>query len=519
MKIYRAFGVCGLAGALIWGSVLPASAAIDSPEGRPLIETKDAAGSGEYEEWNGAAGEAAFRHPAALLALPDGSVLVSDTDNHRIRIVRNDRAAVYAGTEWNLLTGDGGHPLGAYADGPADTSFFSSPLGIASDAKGNVYVADQGNHAVRKISPDGTVSTLAGSGLLGNADGKGSAASFYAPSDVAVDPAGNVYVADTLNHAIRKIGADGQVTTLNALPERTAEIFSGVVEGTGDFRDGPIAEARFNEPTGLALDAKGNLYISDTGNQRIRYMDFEAGTVRTIAGGGELAENKLYVEGAYVDGPAGAARFFSPRGIAIDAVGGVYIADSLNHAVRYLKDGRVTTIAGQAGEHGNANGIDEAARLYRPSDVSIDKDGDLYVADTFNNKVRKIEFYALPSGWQANGTIRVLHNQQEIKLATPPALKDGRVMLPVRAVAETLGYTVTYKDDKVALTGPNGKSVTLTVGSPEVTLGTAPGTTVRLEASPYTHKGITYVPVRLIAEPLGTAVDWHAETKTLLLRD
>lgn len=518
MKIYRAFGVCGLTAAFLLGGALPAGATVYSPEGRPLIETTEAAGSGEYEEWNGTAAEAAFRHPGAVLALTDGTVLASDTDNHRIRIIRNGRAAVYAGTEHNILTGDGGIPQGAYADGLADTSFFSSPLGMASDALGNVYVADRGNHAVRKISPDGVVSTLAGSGLMGSTDGKGGAAAFYAPSDVAVDPAGNVYVADTLNHAIRKIGANGQVTTLNALPERTAEVFSGVVEGTGDFRDGPIAEARFNEPSGLALDAKGNLYIADTGNQRIRYMDFNEGTVRTVAGGGELDEDKLYVEGAYADGPATAARFYSPRGIAIDAAGGVYIADSLNHAVRYLKDGRVTTIAGQAGEYGNANGLDETARLYRPSDVSIDQDGNLYVADTLNNKLRKIEFYALPSGWEANGAIRILHNRQEIALDTPPELRDGRAMLPLRAVAETLGYTVTFEGQRIGLSGPNG-TVSFSPGSPELTLGTAPGTTVRLEASPYINKGITYVPVRLIAESLGTSVDWHAETKTLLLRD
>ncbi|MGG6311952.1 stalk domain-containing protein [Paenibacillus macerans] len=519
MNIIRTYGICGLAATLFLGGAVFANAAVYSPEGRPLVETLDAAGSGEYEEWNGTAAEAAFRHPGAVLALADGSVLASDTDSQRIRLLRDGRVTVYAGTEFNILPGDGELPAGAYSDGKAGLSFFSSPMGIASDAKGNVYVADRGNHAIRKISTDGMVSTIAGHGVLGNADGKGSNASFYAPSDVAVDAAGNVYVADTLNHTIRKVDSAGNVTTLNALPERVAEVYGGVVEETGDYRDGPIAKALFNEPSGLALDAKGNLYVSDTGNQRIRYIDLKAGTVTTVAGGGVLADGKLYVDGTYADGPAAVARFYSPRGLAVDAEGGLYIADSLNHVIRYLKNGQVTTIVGNAGEYGNANGIDEEAAMYRPSDVSIDKDGNLYVADTFNNKIRKIEVYELPSGWKTNGAIRVLHNQREIVFDAPPELRDGRIMLPVRKVAETLGYTVSFTGEEVALTGPGG-TVTLTAGSSEVSGGSpGSGTAVQMDIAPYLHAGLLYVPVRFIAEQLGTAVDWHAGTKTLLLRD
>ncbi|CAM3698474.1 stalk domain-containing protein [Cohnella lubricantis] len=519
MTIIRTFGICGLAAALLLGGAVSASAAVYSPEGRPLIEAFDAAGSGEYEEWNGAAAEAAFRHPGAVLPLADGSVLVSDTDNQRIRILENGSVQVYAGTEYAVLFGDDGLPTGAYADGQAEASFFSSPMGMAADAEGNVYVADRGNHAIRRISADGIVSTVAGNGVLGNEDGQGKGASLYAPSDVAVDASGNIYVADTLNHAIRKIDAAGNVTTLNAPSERVAELLGGIVEPTGDYRDGPIAEALFNEPSGLALDAKGNLYVSDTGNQRIRYIDFEAGTVTTAAGGGDLADGKLYAEGAYADGPAAAARFNSPHGLAIDAEGGLYIADSLNHSVRYLKDGQVTTVVGNASEYGSANGVDEQAGLYLPSDVAIDQDGDLYVADTFNNKVRKVEFYELPNGWKANGEIRVLHNEQEIKLDTQPELRNGRTMLPVRAVAEALGYTVSFEGANVILKGADS-TISLTVGSQEVTqIAGEAATTAKMDVAPYVNGGRTYVPIRFIAEQMGIAVGWHAETATVLLRD
>lgn len=520
MKLMKSISMWGLTTAMFLGMVVPAHGAIYS-EGRPLIETMDVAGSGEYNEWNGNAAEAAFRHPGAILVLADGSLLVSDTENHRIRAVRNGHTAVYAGTEVSVLTGEDRLPLGAYADGAAGVSYFSSPIGLASDGKGNVYVADQGNHAVRKISPDGNVTTIAGNGVLGDADGKGSEASFHTPSDVAVDAAGNVYVADTLNHAIRKVDPAGNVTTLNALSERIVEVFDGVVEATGDYRDGPLAEALFNEPSGLALDSKGNLYVSDTGNQRIRYIDFHTDIVTTVAGGGELLAGQMYVSGAYRDGAAEEARFFSPYGLAVDEGGGLYIADSLNHAIRYLKDGLVTTAVGSAGEYGSANGYEKQAALYRPSDIALDRDGNLYIADTLNNKIRKVSFYELPSGWEAgSGDIRVLHNQKEIVFDTAPEMHKGRIMLPVRAIAEALEYSLKFVDqDTVTLSGPRGDAVTLSVGSIEAHLTQDDQTALQMDVAPYIKDGRIYVPVRFIAEGLGATVNWHADTKTVLLRE
>ncbi len=520
MKIIRTLSLSSLAAALLFGAASAASAAVYSSDGRPLVESFDVAGSGEYDELNGAAAEASFRHPGSVLALEDGSLLVADTGNHRIRLIRHGDVSVYAGVEVSVLFDDAGLPSGALRDGTSDLSFFSSPAGLAADASGNVYVADKGNHAIRKIAADGTVTTIAGNGVLGHKDGAGKDAAFDSPSDVAVAADGTVYVADTLNHAIRKIDAAGNVTTLNKLSQRAVEAYEGVVEGAGDFKDGAIAEALFNEPSGLALDAEGNLYVSDTGNQRIRYIDFDAGTVTTVAGGGTYKSNALYVEGFYVDGAAADARFYSPKGLAIDAEGGVYIADSLNHSVRYLKDGRVVTVVGNGdGEYGFVNGIDEAALIDYPADVAIGADGSLYIADTYNNSIRGVTFYELPNGWTGNGTIRVLYNNEAVTFDAAPELRSNRTMVPVRAIAEALGYDVTFEGDDIVLSGATG-TVTLTVGVLEVKQ-TVDGvtTTTEIDATPYIEDGRTYVPIRFFAEQIGLDVDWHGATTTVILRN
>jgi len=249
--------VAGLAAALLFGTA-PAASAMVWSEGRPLIQTRDVAGSGVFDELDGPTDEAEFRHPAALLVLGDGSsILAADSGNHRIRLIRNGNVSVYAGTPVSVIFDEAGLPAGALSDGPAESSLFWNPTGLAADRHGNVYVADAANHAIRKISPSGEVATVAGSGVLGHLDGAGSEALFHYPMDVAVDAEGNVYVADTLNHAIRKITPQGEVTTLNALSTRAVEAYDGVVVPAGGFADGPLAKALFNEPSGLALDSGG----------------------------------------------------------------------------------------------------------------------------------------------------------------------------------------------------------------------------------------------------------------------
>ncbi len=253
------------------------------------------------------------------------------------------------------------------ADGTGAAASFNWPFGVAVDGSGNVYVADADNNRIRIVSAAGLVSTLAGSGVVGSADGLGPVASFRNPSGVTVDGAGNVYVADTCNHKIRKISPGGLVTT-----------FAG--SGVAGSSDGTGTAASFANPVGLATGGSGNLYVADASNNRIRMIS-PAGIVTTLAGSGDPGS---------ADGAAAASSFFRPYGVAVDATGVVYVADNLNHRIRKISPvGIVTTLAG-SGESGSADGTAAAATFSYPLGVAADAAGSVYVADFQNNRIRKI---------------------------------------------------------------------------------------------------------------------------------
>ena len=191
-----------------------------------------------------------------------------------------------------------------YTDGTGTSAQFNNPIGVAVDGAGNVYVADRYNHRIRKITTSGVVSTLAGSGTSGYADGTGTSAQFSNPTGVAVDGAGNVYVADQVNHRIRKITTSGVVSTLAG-------------SGTSGYTDGTGTSAQFNYPTGVAVDGAGNVYVADQGNHRIRKIT-TSGVVSTLAGSGTSG---------YTDGTGTSAKFSYPTGVAVDGAGNVYVAD------------------------------------------------------------------------------------------------------------------------------------------------------------------------------------------------
>lgn len=330
------------------------------------------AGNGIYENVDGKALEASFRFPTNLAILSNGSMLISDQENHSIRQLKDGNVLTYAGMP--LLTDEFGNPEGALHDAQKDSAMFSSPSGIDVDSSGNIYIADTENHVIRKILTNGNVITLAGDSLPGLIDDKAENARFYYPQDIAAAKDGTIYVADTLNHVIRKIDNEGNVTTLNATSMRPVEVVAGVIESAGEFKDGKLSEAKFNEPTSLVIDSKGNLYVSDTGNQAIRYIDFTNNVVTTVAGKVTLG-NKLYADPGYQDGAALEAKFASPRGLALTNEGGLLIADSANHTIRYLLDGKVTTII-------------EGLRF--PTDVGNTSDGSIVVVDSYNNQIIKI---------------------------------------------------------------------------------------------------------------------------------
>ena len=256
-------------------------------------------------------------------------------------------------------------------DGTGSTAQFNFPYDVAVDSSGNVYVADTYNQTIRKITPAGVVTTLAGlAGSIGSADGTGSAARFWQPYGVAVDSSGNVYVADSGNDTIRKITPAGVVTTLAGLA------------GAQGSANGTNSAARFWQPYGVAVDSSGNVYVGDQGNDTIRKIT-PAGVVTTLAG---LAG----VQGR-ADGTNSTARFTAPAGVAVDSSGNVYVADYGNNAIRKITPaGVVTTLAGMAGTHGSANGTGSAARFYHPSGVALDDSGNIYVGDTDNDTIRKI---------------------------------------------------------------------------------------------------------------------------------
>lgn len=273
------------------------------------------------------------------------------------------------GTPGALATTMAGDGTPGLVDGPIAQAEFQNPSAIALDAAGNVYVADTWNHSIRKMTPGGQVTTLAGSGEAGYRDGLGKVAQFTAPSGLVVDRQGNVYVADTGNQRIRRISPDGSVKT---------------VAGTGDagFADGPEASAKFNLPSGITIDKTGNLYVADASNNRIRKID-STGTVNTLAGSG--------VEG-FSDGSGSQAKFNNPFGITFDPTSGtLLVADTWNNRIRRLTlSGVASTLAGDGGE-GYKDGPAATAEFDLPAGVAVDTDGTVVVADSYNNSIRSLD--------------------------------------------------------------------------------------------------------------------------------
>ncbi|MCR8631123.1 stalk domain-containing protein [Paenibacillus radicis (ex Xue et al. 2023)] len=509
-----------------WGASL-SSDSVKGSNDQILTDVKTVAGIGDFGAENGAALSSSFRSPSSIVVLPNGAQLVADTRNHLLRLVKDNQVTTYAGL--SLKKDIKGFPEGGRYDGSTDASFFQNPAGLAIDSQGNIIVADAANHAIRKITPSGQVTTIAGNGLIGMKDAAGMEASFYNPSDVAVAANGTVYVADTLNHLIRSISPTGQVKTLNSLSGRLIEVTPGQVIQSGDFADGALASAKFNEPTGLALDSKGNLYVSDTGNQRIRYIDLQNNMVTTVAGSslndaktGLYGKSDLYAAGDYADGPANKALFNSPQGIAVTDEGGLLIADSHNHSIRYLLNGQVSTIAGAANlRGGEADGGDRSAQLRNPSDVAVQQDGSILVADSGNNKIRKISLYKLPANLPKDNEVKVAYGSQLIEFNVKPEIKDGRTMVPVRAITETLGYKVTFNEAARSVQlSKDGVAIELYIDKTGIkkTVEGKDAVMKETDAAPYIKDDTTFVPVRFFAEQIGLNVQWYEAARTAILR-
>lgn len=360
---------------------------------------------------DGVGGKAQFWYPQSVAVGPSGNIYVADgveagffPGNDNIRKVTPD----------GVVTTFAGLAKVGSADAVGNQAQFSSPRGIAVDnTRRLLYVADGINYTIRKIKPNTAVKTIAGMvGAKGSQDGTRDEARFYFPQVLTVGPDGNVFVADTLNGLVRKVTPNGVVTTLgNGFNFNTPEgiavgsdgtvfvsdtgretinrislagevtVFAGKVGQTGRD-DGTGDEARFNNPSGIGLDGAGNLYVADAGNGSVRKITPDA-VVTTFAGGSRRSGND--------DGTGTEATFGSPNGLAVDSAGNIYVTDTRNHTLRKITpDGTTRTLAGKLEDSDWADGPGADARFDLPWDVAVDAAGNVYVADSNNDDIRRI---------------------------------------------------------------------------------------------------------------------------------
>lgn len=303
--------------------------------------------------------------------------------------IATDNAGNVYVTEWNSgdvlkidLQSDCMQPIGRKSNSPRPdhlTTLGASvmyPHGILTDNAGNIYVAQYHGCVVRKIAPDGSAEIIAGRSIcrFGGDNGPATAAMLGSPNDMAIDAAGNLYVTDELNHVVRKITADGFITTVAGTPE--VKGYSG--------NGGPAVLARLNKPWGIAVNAEGHLFIADTRNHVVRRVNSD-GIISNYAGNG----NKGY---SGDNGPATAATLNEPMGLALDNAGNLYIADEHNHVVRKVSpQGIITTFAGTPGPGDGRDGAAATmAKLTNPRDVAVDADGIVYIIDYNNDLMRRI---------------------------------------------------------------------------------------------------------------------------------
>ena len=400
------------------------------------------AGTGErgFEGDGGLATEAHLGRPRGIVLDASGNLFVTDSSNHRIRRVDAGTGVIttVAGTAEAGYSGDGG---------PAMSAVLNDPGGIAADASGNLFFADRSNYRIRRIDAEtGFISTIAGSGEVGFAgdngpagdaflnrpagvtvtrsggflviadtlnnrirrwrprddlirtfvgngeariigdDGPATAAGLYVPADLAFDSAGNLVIADTSNHRVRRIDAGSRTITTVAGGGNEGLRFG---RGSGGYAgdDGPAIDASLDQPFGISIRAAGNIVIADSRNNRIRVVGRATGNIRTIAGTGQQGDSG---DG----GPAAEAEVFAPKAIASDSAGNVYFADTENSRVRRIdRDTSViTTVAGNGGRgFAGDGGAALDASLDRPRGLAFDAEDNLYIADVFNHRIRRID--------------------------------------------------------------------------------------------------------------------------------
>jgi uncharacterized protein (TIGR03437 family) len=321
---------------------------------------------------NGAATGAQLNVPIQVAVDASHNIYIADSINNRIRKVSAGKISTVAGSNTIGYGGDGG---------PATKATLYDPYGVWIDSAGNLLIADLDNQLVRKVTANGNIGTVAGNtaegaGFAGDG-GPATSAQFYQPFGIVTDAAGNLYITDSGNHRIRKVDTSGNITTIAG---------TGVGPGPGGFSGdgGPAANASLNKPFGLSLDSAGNLYFADSGNNRIRKVDTN-GIITTVAGIGTAGS-------AGDGGLATKAQLARPWDVKVDSAGDLFIADYTNSRIRLVTpDGVINTIAGGTGPGYTGDGANAtAAKLNFPTGIAIDTNGDLYIADSGNNVIRQL---------------------------------------------------------------------------------------------------------------------------------
>lgn len=357
-----------------------------------IITTVAGNGTGGFSGDGGAATNANLFGPTSVVVDASGNLYIADTFNERIRKVATSGIIIsIAGNGTYGYSGDGG---------PATRAELADPVAIAIDASGNVYIAeaivpltipDTLTNRIRKISSGGIISTVAGNGTKGYSGdgGPATSAALDNPSGIAVDASGNLFVADTYNSVIRKV-AGGTIATI---------VGTGIYGFFGD--GGQATNATLGYPMGVTLDSSSNIFVADTGNNRVRKVS-STGIINTLAGASDghygFSSNGAAATNAVLD---------IPVSVAVDNVGGVYFADSQNNVIRKVaSNGTITTVAGDGlvGYTGDGTSAIFSA-INEPQGVAVDTSGNLYIADTYNNRVRKVSSAGIISTVAGNGTI------------------------------------------------------------------------------------------------------------------
>ena len=419
------------------------------------------AGRTDNDGDNGPANRARLADPEAVAVDGSGNLYIADSENHRIRRVDGaGTITTVAGTGERGYGGDGG---------PAVEARLNGPRGVAVDGSGNLYIADSGNHRIRRLEASGIITTVAGNGERGFGGDGGAAveAQLYLPLGVAVDGSGALYIADTFNRRIRRVDRSGTITTVAGN--------GGIGYGRGG---GPAVRTSLNVPLGVAVDGSGNLYIAESDQNRIHRVD-ASGIITTVAGTGEGG-------GGGDGGRAVEARLNSPISVAVDRAGNLYIAEYSNHRIRRVDvSGIITTVAG-TGEIGFSGdgGPAVEARLWHPGGVAVDGSGALYIADTFNHRIRRVD---------ASGALTTIAGIGESDFSGDGGLAAGAWLNQPEGVAvDTSGnvYIADTHNHRVRRVDASG-IITTVAGTGEWGFGRDAGPAVEVP----------------LAEPVGVAVD------------